>query len=173
MSISNLTIPNGYNLYCSTITPKQGIITNTYTDIVSVSFENVGEGQVAYTVQDGGIYEAVYKRDNEFVNISGRFRILVNNGNEHDFRINMHFPYPVNTTYNRINYINASGNSHQDTLNNEGVIGMLKSDLTTQTINDLDVIKIRYDRIFPTTNTYNFNQYYTLHYNINCRLYTA
>lgn len=173
MSVSNLIVPNNYELYCKTINPSQGIITNTYTDIVSVSFENVGEGQVAYSVLDGGIFEAVYKRDHEFVNISGRFRILVNNGNEQDLRINMHFPYPIDTTYNRINYINASGNAYQETLNNEGFIGELKSDLSTQTINGLDVIKIRYNKIFPTTNTYNFNQTYTLHYNINCRLYTA
>jgi hypothetical protein len=173
MSISNLTEPNNLDLYCNTISPKSGILSNVYTEIVDVEFDNVGDGKVQYTLQDGGIYPAIVKRDNEFLNITGIFRILVSNNNENDFRVNMNVPYPVDTKYNRINYINAMGSSRQDTLNNEGFIGMLKSNLSTEDIINKDVIKINYDRIFPSTNTYNNNQFYTFHYNINCRLYSG
>jgi len=173
MSIKNLTEPNNLNLFCNSITPTSGIISNVYTELVDIQFEDVGEGQVQYTLENNGIYPALIKRDNEFLNISGIFRILVNNNSQSDLRVNMNIPYPVDTKYNRIDYINAMGCSRQNTLDNEGFIGMLKSNLGTTTINNKDVIKLNYDRIFPTTNTYNLNQFYTLHYNINCRLNSA
>ena len=170
MSISNLIVPNNYNLYCNTITPITGGISGGYSEFVNITFINEQPTtETKYTIQNGGVYPAIVSVNNDFLTITGRVYVIVNNGNTTNLRISINVPYPVGTSYNRVDYANGTGVCYQEN-GGQSFNALLNPVIDTLDNGGVYKLQLNYKAILGVSYLYAFNERYLLSYTISCKL---